>query len=445
MPDPIELDPVDELGAGAVGEPGQRAFYIQARSEAAPAHRAGREGAGRAARDRGRRVPRPHRRPVPRGPDQPARRPWPSCASRRSRCSAPGSSASASIPSASWCSSSCASARPTTTTRDDRRGARRGARATRRDDADDEEEGYVARIYATRPQVRAMAARGAEAVAGGPPAVPALRHADGPRRTPVPPLELTRRPGRRGARPRASSRSSGRMRYSSNGTFLVRGRAPTASRCPRSTSRAAASGRCGTSPTARCASARSPRTCCPTRSVGASCRSRCCATTGRSASGALQRFVEHDPEEHYFTLLDEQPGPVPPVRGLRRPRQQHRPQGRPLPARPRQRRDRSASTTGSRSIRCGSCAPSSGTSPASRCRAALARRRVPRRSPSSTTVRSASALAALLSPPELAARRDRAPTDLLRDGHFPTPTPATTRSLAAGLSRATARSSAVRS
>jgi uncharacterized repeat protein (TIGR03847 family) len=29
----IELDDVDSLGAGAVGEPGQRAFYIQARTE----------------------------------------------------------------------------------------------------------------------------------------------------------------------------------------------------------------------------------------------------------------------------------------------------------------------------------------------------------------------------------------------------------------------------
>lgn len=35
MPDPIELDFIDALGAGAVGEPGQRAFYIQARSESA--------------------------------------------------------------------------------------------------------------------------------------------------------------------------------------------------------------------------------------------------------------------------------------------------------------------------------------------------------------------------------------------------------------------------
>ena len=37
---------------------------------------------------------------------------------------------------------------------------------------DDEGEGYVARIYATRAQVRAMAARGAEAVAGGRPLCP---------------------------------------------------------------------------------------------------------------------------------------------------------------------------------------------------------------------------------------------------------------------------------
>jgi len=40
------------------------------------------------------------------------------------------------------------------------------------DDEDDEDAGYVARIYATRAQVRAMAARGAEAVAGGRPACP---------------------------------------------------------------------------------------------------------------------------------------------------------------------------------------------------------------------------------------------------------------------------------
>lgn len=40
------------------------------------------------------------------------------------------------------------------------------------DATDDEESGYVARIYATRAQVRAMAARGADAVAGGRPPCP---------------------------------------------------------------------------------------------------------------------------------------------------------------------------------------------------------------------------------------------------------------------------------
>ena len=39
-------------------------------------------------------------------------------------------------------------------------------------DEDEDEEGYVARIYATRPQVRAMAAKGAEAVAAGRPQCP---------------------------------------------------------------------------------------------------------------------------------------------------------------------------------------------------------------------------------------------------------------------------------
>src|SRR5438876_9044509 len=35
MPEIIELDDVDSLGAGAVGQPGSRAFYIQARTERA--------------------------------------------------------------------------------------------------------------------------------------------------------------------------------------------------------------------------------------------------------------------------------------------------------------------------------------------------------------------------------------------------------------------------
>ena len=39
-------------------------------------------------------------------------------------------------------------------------------------DENEDDEGYVARIYATRAQVRAMAAHGAEAVAGGRPPCP---------------------------------------------------------------------------------------------------------------------------------------------------------------------------------------------------------------------------------------------------------------------------------
>lgn len=30
MPDPVEFDPVDTIAVGAVGEPGQRSFYVQA-------------------------------------------------------------------------------------------------------------------------------------------------------------------------------------------------------------------------------------------------------------------------------------------------------------------------------------------------------------------------------------------------------------------------------
>ncbi len=43
---------------------------------------------------------------------------------------------------------------------------------TATDEGEGEGEGYVARIYATRAQVRAMAARGVEAVAGGRPPCP---------------------------------------------------------------------------------------------------------------------------------------------------------------------------------------------------------------------------------------------------------------------------------
>ena len=85
---------------------------------------------------------------------------------------------------------------------------------------DDEEEGYVARIYATRAQVRAMAARGVDSGGGRSAAVPAVRDAHGPRRARVSPLELT--PDELGRiLADAELEVVGRMRYSSNATFLV--------------------------------------------------------------------------------------------------------------------------------------------------------------------------------------------------------------------------------
>ena len=57
----------------------------------------------------------------------------------------------------------------------------------------DESEGRVARLYATRAQVRAMVAHGAASVDAGRPQVPALRLPDGSRRAHLPALELTAR------------------------------------------------------------------------------------------------------------------------------------------------------------------------------------------------------------------------------------------------------------
>ena len=78
---------------------------------------------------------------------------------------------------------------------------------------------------------------------------------------------------------------------------------------------------------------------------------------GPAGIGMMQRFVEHDPEEHYFTLLERARRRVPAHGRVRRRDQQHRPQGRPLPAGARRRAHLRASTTASRSTRSGSCAP----------------------------------------------------------------------------------------
>ena len=47
----------------------------------------------------------------------------------------------------------------------------------------------------------------------------------------------------------------------------------------------------------------------------------------------MQRFVDHDPEEHYFTLLGDHGDEFRRMAAVRHRDQQHRPQGRALPAR----------------------------------------------------------------------------------------------------------------
>ena len=70
-----------------------------------------------------------------------------------------------------------------------------------------------------------MAARGADGRRGRAAAVPALRPADGPRRPPVPPLELTPRRGRRGPDRTATSRWSAGCGTRRTARFLVTARA----------------------------------------------------------------------------------------------------------------------------------------------------------------------------------------------------------------------------
>jgi uncharacterized repeat protein (TIGR03847 family) len=159
MGDVIELDGVDALGAGAIGAPGDRAFYIQA----------GKDGArltvlvekeqiallateavaflDRLAED----FPEDGGDGVAVGED--AALAEPAVPLFRARMIGLGFEP-------------------------DRRVVLLELRETSEDEADDEtddddgEEGFVARIYATRGQVRAMAASGAAAVAAGRPTCP---------------------------------------------------------------------------------------------------------------------------------------------------------------------------------------------------------------------------------------------------------------------------------
>jgi uncharacterized repeat protein (TIGR03847 family) len=167
MPDPIELDPVEELAAGAVGEPGHRAFYIQARG------------------DSGRLTVLVEKEQVAllateavafldriadQYPEAPITLP-PSAADLReptvplfrARLIGLGFDPERELV--------LIELRERSSEDEEEEDAAIGE-ATGDDGDDEDDEGYVARLYATRSQVRAMAARGAEAVAGGRPLCP---------------------------------------------------------------------------------------------------------------------------------------------------------------------------------------------------------------------------------------------------------------------------------
>ena len=168
----IELDDVDGLGAGAVGEPGQRAFYIQARTEQTQltvlvekelvALLAAEAVAflDKIADD----YPElpfdiPSTQSVLREPTVPL---------FRARLIGLGFDPERELVLIELRERSAdedddeAAAPPPAPADDDEEAV----------EIDEDDDGYVARIYATRAQVRAMAARGIEAVAGGRPPCP---------------------------------------------------------------------------------------------------------------------------------------------------------------------------------------------------------------------------------------------------------------------------------
>ncbi len=165
MPDPIELDPVDTLGTGAVGEPGQRAFYIQARNESAQLTvLVEKEQVDLLAREAVNfldRIADEYPEDALTLPAATAELREPTVPLFRARLIGLGFDPERELVlielrerSSDDDEDEQATAPPPT------------------DAVDEETEGYVARIYATRPQVRAMAARGAEAVAAGRPPCP---------------------------------------------------------------------------------------------------------------------------------------------------------------------------------------------------------------------------------------------------------------------------------
>ena len=165
MPDPIELDPVDGLATGAVGELGERAFYLQARKEAAQLTvLVEKEQVALLATEAVAfldRIADEYPEDAITLPSEVAELREPTVPLFRARLIGLGFDP-------------------------ERELVLIELRERSSDDEDDEtteappvvepepdeEEGFVARLYATRPQVRAMAARGAAAVAAGRPPCP---------------------------------------------------------------------------------------------------------------------------------------------------------------------------------------------------------------------------------------------------------------------------------
>lgn len=174
MPDPIEFHTVDALGAGAVGEPGQRAFYLQARTEAAQLTvLLEKEQVALLAAEAIAFLDRIKEQ----YPEDPISIPVASADLReptvplfRARLIGLGFDPERELVLIEL--RERAEDEDDDEDDDDEFGLdaeeREVVRALRAVD-DEEEEGYVARIYATRPQVRAMAARGAVVVSAGRP------------------------------------------------------------------------------------------------------------------------------------------------------------------------------------------------------------------------------------------------------------------------------------
>jgi uncharacterized repeat protein (TIGR03847 family) len=158
MPDPIELESIDALGAGAVGEPGQRAFYIQARSESAQLTvLVEKEQVALLATEAVAfldRIADQYPEDLITLPDAVAELREPTVPLFRARMIGIGFDPERELV--------LIELREHSDDDDEDEGEAEALAA-------EHDEGYVARIYATRPQVRAMAARGAGVVAAGRP------------------------------------------------------------------------------------------------------------------------------------------------------------------------------------------------------------------------------------------------------------------------------------